>query len=463
MTPLSRAQTFRGYFACARALHYAEVTLDGTLGPAGPVLGPNYEIAAPLDQQRGGNLFHSFGRFNVVTGESATFSGPNSVTNIISRVTGGEASWIDGTLRSTVPGADLYLLNPWGLAFGANAALDVLGSFYASTADYLRLGVDGYFVAKEPGTSALSMAPVAAFGFLGDSPGSIAIQGSVLGVPQANSLSLIGGDLRMENATLRAPAGAIEVATTASRGEVLPTDSGVELSRFARLGSIDIVDAGAERTPVNGVVLGNLDVSGEGGGAILIRGGHFDLAGGYVQANTLGNTDGKGINIEVDSLRVTAGGRIAADTLAGAGRGGTIFVSAKEDLVISGQDGTGLFSEIAAVSEAPAMGDAGDIVVATPTLELDAGAVRSSTSGVGDAGVIELRVDELLLSRGQIASATLGGSGRGGQVIIKAAEMVSVSGEELDGNPSGIFALTAGAGDGGSIVLEAKTLAIDGG
>ena len=85
----------------------AEVTLDGTLGRAGALPGPNYQIGADLGQQHGGNLFHSFQDFNLQSHESATFSGPDKVQNVISRVTGGNPSSIDGTLRSTIPNADM--------------------------------------------------------------------------------------------------------------------------------------------------------------------------------------------------------------------------------------------------------------------------------------------------------------------------------------------------------------------
>ncbi len=155
----------------------AQVTLDGTLGRAGALSGPNYQITPDLGQQRGGNLFHSFGQFSINTGESATFSGPHSVSNIIGRVTGGQMSFIDGTIRSTIPGANLYLLNPAGMLFGENARLDVNGAFHASTADYVRLDDGGRFDARTPANSLLTVAPVAAFGFLGESPAPITLTG----------------------------------------------------------------------------------------------------------------------------------------------------------------------------------------------------------------------------------------------------------------------------------------------
>ena len=100
--------------------------------------GPNYTIPDELGQQHGSNLFHSFGAFNVHTGESATFTGPDSVTNIISRVTGGNPSSIDGVLHSDMTGANLYLLNPQGVILGPNATLDISRSVHISTADVLR-------------------------------------------------------------------------------------------------------------------------------------------------------------------------------------------------------------------------------------------------------------------------------------------------------------------------------------
>src|SRR5262249_59118335 len=71
------------------SLSQAQITLDGSLGPRGPLRGPHYLIADSVGQIRGPNLFHSFGQFNLSQGESATFTGPNTIANILSRVTGG--------------------------------------------------------------------------------------------------------------------------------------------------------------------------------------------------------------------------------------------------------------------------------------------------------------------------------------------------------------------------------------
>ncbi|CAK0768246.1 exported hypothetical protein [Gammaproteobacteria bacterium] len=203
---------FSASLALLASAAQAQITLDGTLGRAGPLPGPNYAITPDLGRQVGGNLFHSFGQFSIHTGESATFSGPSSVSNILSRVTGGEVSQIDGTLRSTIPGAALYLVNPAGVMFGEHATLDVPGSVHITTADYLRLGNGGRFDARNPSNSLLTVMPVEAYGFLGDAPGKIGVSGAFLRVPEGQTLSLIGGDINLTNATLWAPAGRINLA-----------------------------------------------------------------------------------------------------------------------------------------------------------------------------------------------------------------------------------------------------------
>ena len=83
--------------------------------------GGQIEIGADLGSRRGDNLFHSFEKFGIATGQTATFTGPGDIRNVISRVTGGEVSNIDGTLASKVGQADLYFLNPAGVMFGPNA------------------------------------------------------------------------------------------------------------------------------------------------------------------------------------------------------------------------------------------------------------------------------------------------------------------------------------------------------
>ena len=159
------------------------------------LVGPNYSIGANLGKQVGSNLFHSFGQFGLATGESATFSGPATISNVIGRVTGGNPSWIDGKVQSNIAGANLYLINPSGIVFGPNATVNVSGSFHASTADYLKMSDGAKFQATNPDGSTLSAAPPAAFGFLNASPAAITVNGSMLG-PVPGTLGLVPDQCR---------------------------------------------------------------------------------------------------------------------------------------------------------------------------------------------------------------------------------------------------------------------------
>ncbi|MCP4104830.1 MAG: filamentous hemagglutinin N-terminal domain-containing protein [Desulfobacteraceae bacterium] len=267
----------------------AQVILDGSMGMRANLNGPDYDIQASFGRQSGANLFHSFQTFNINTNESANFSGPASVQNIISRVTGGSASQIDGTLRSTIPDANLYLLNPAGVMFGANASLDIGGSFHVSTADYLKMEGNERFHTLPRQGEMLSAAPPSAFGFM-DKGAPITFDGKEipesdwdgnstgLAVSEGKTISVIGGDIEIAGSfyedTLReknillgsldAPGGRVNIAGIGSEGEVVPTESGLDISS-AESGSIMLDDHAL------------ISVSGQGSGSIYIRPGNFLL------------------------------------------------------------------------------------------------------------------------------------------------------------------------------------------
>jgi len=192
----------------------AEVITDGSMGAARNLSGPDYQIAAQLGQQHGVNLFHSFQQFNLATGEQVTFSGPDSVQRIFSRVTGGNASLIDGTIRNQISGADLYLLNPAGVMFGEQARLDTSGSFYVSTAEQLSFQDGSTFYSDLSQQSTFTAAAPSAFGFLSDSPAAISVTGSQLTVPTGKTLALIGGDLSVKGEFVLDEQGEVQTQAT---------------------------------------------------------------------------------------------------------------------------------------------------------------------------------------------------------------------------------------------------------
>ncbi|MCP4111830.1 MAG: filamentous hemagglutinin N-terminal domain-containing protein [Desulfobacteraceae bacterium] len=338
--------------------HPHGITLDGTLGTAGKLAlpGPDFDVKAEYGTQAGANLFHSFQKFNIHSNESATFSGPGSVQNIIGRVTGGDSSWIDGTLRSTIPGADLYLLNPAGLMFGPGALLDLGGSFHVSTADYLRMGDTEKFYAAPREIDVLSAANPAAFGFLDNNVAPITFEGgeaepagrednSGLCVSKGNTISVIGGNIEIKG-NIKAPEGRINIAGVASGGEAIPADSGTDVSSFDKMGDITISDKSLA------------DVSGEGSGSVFIRGGRFFSDNSEINAETLGNKNGGAVDIRVGSLSFTNGASIITGTN-GTGRGADTEIHATDSVAFSGERGNSDGSKIEAATKGA--GDAGSL------------------------------------------------------------------------------------------------------
>src|SRR5262245_6885083 len=198
----------------------------------------------------GTNLFHSFGTFNVPNNNVANFLNDSglSTSNILGRVTGGNLSNIFGTIQTTGFGnANLFLMNPAGFLFGPNATVNVGGMVSFTSADYLRLG-DGVRVKAIPNASAdalLSVAPVAAFGFLGSHPGAITVQGSHLAVAEGTGISLVGGNITVQGGALTAPSGQINLVSV---GKTSNSHAGGEVANggafvatgFKSLGAINV-------------------------------------------------------------------------------------------------------------------------------------------------------------------------------------------------------------------------------
>ncbi len=243
------------------ALAWSGATLDGSMGTSGAFSG-NFTVPDTVGQTVGANLLHSFSDFSINAGESATFTGPVEIDNVVSRVSGNSPSTFNGPLFSAIPSANFYFLNPNGVLFKEGAQINVDGSFYATTSDFVRLGQDGIFYADLAAQSVLTSSPPSAFGFLDSNPGQIALEGThlvrffSLNQPDGATLSLVGGDITLEQAapgtqTLLGTANSagsyigsagnrVEIVSVASAGEALPGSGDYDLSSFDTLGDIEI-------------------------------------------------------------------------------------------------------------------------------------------------------------------------------------------------------------------------------
>ena len=180
------------------------ITPDGTLGTVVTPEGRVFNITGGTRPDQGPNLFHSFGQFDVGTGDTAHFVGQPGIDNIIGRVTGGSESMIDGRLQSD---ASLFLLNPSGLMFGPNATLDVNGSFHASTADVLRFADGADVFGPSQREEHVDGGRSRGVWLFERESGRNCHRRQQTQVPEGETISVVGGDIKIVGGTLKAPAG----------------------------------------------------------------------------------------------------------------------------------------------------------------------------------------------------------------------------------------------------------------
>jgi filamentous hemagglutinin family protein len=463
----------------ATAPAHAQIVTDGTLGPKVSLSGSTVDIGAQLGTQRGDNLFHSFEKFGIATGQTATFTGPDTVKNVISRVTGGEISTIDGTLASRVGQADLYFLNPAGVVFGPNVRLDVPGSFHVSTAHEMRFADGARFSALDKTGSGLTVAAPEAFGFLGRPPGRISVDQSALEVKPGKVLSLVGSDVDIVGGpteSLKAPNGAARISAITSAGSFNALDGTTRATSFG-----EVRLAGGAR----------IDVSGNGAGNIKIRSGKLTVDDAALMANNTGENDA-GTGIDIQTTFFDARNGLIGSEAWGTGKGapisihaGTMFLQEGSSVASSGNDqggaggisvtagdlsiiGTGTtFSTLLESNlSATATGTADPIEVVSERLTIrDGGAIRSRASGARDAAAVHLTVGNLFMSgdvargaRSRIVSESLPeATGSTGPVTVSATEALSLQ------NIGQIASRTEGSGSAGQVTVHADTLSISGG
>jgi len=171
--------------------------------------------------------------------------------------------------------------------FGPGGVLDIgasigqPGSFYATTADVIRMTDGGQFFADSTqALPTLTVTSLGSFGFLTPNPAGITVQGSDLAVgidpsdplgPTGKTLALIGGDINVgadplsgKPSTLLAPSGEIELASLSVPGDVTVSTTGAYLQidvpgnqgqvRIADFATLDVSDNAFEGDGHSGTV-----------------------------------------------------------------------------------------------------------------------------------------------------------------------------------------------------------------
>ncbi|ARV63053.1 hypothetical protein BZZ01_15660 [Nostocales cyanobacterium HT-58-2] len=425
--------TICGAIVLAGNSSLAQITPDSTLPNNSNVTLDSGTFNITGGTQAGANLFHSFQQFSVPINFTASFNNAADIQNIISRVTGGSISNIDGLIRANGT-ANLFLINPNGIIFGPNASLNIGGSFVGSTANAIQFGNSGIFstsTVEAPSTlltinpSALlfnqiaaapiqnsSVAPARQAPFGGNSSG--------LRVPDGRSLLLVGGDIKMDGGRLRAYGGRVELGGLASPGTVGLEVNGNNLSlRFPD---------NATRADVSLTNGANVYVSAAGGGSIAVNARNLEM----LEGSSLNAGIGQGLG---------SVGSVAGD----------ITLDATGEIKIVGSD---VINNV----RSQAVGNGGNITISSGSFSLtDAGSLDTSTSGQGNAGSIWVRASDSveLVDASIVSTVNRGGVGNSGNININAptfslkdgAQLLTIVRQASDNQPDG-------TGEAGNVTVD---------
>ncbi|KST64932.1 two-partner secretion domain-containing protein [Mastigocoleus testarum] len=474
----------------------ADIVADDTLQNHTVVSTPNVnllEITGGTRPENGGNLFHSFTNFSLQSNETARFIHESGIQNIITRITGGSLSNIDGTIQTLIDGttdnrgsANFFLINPSGIIFGENAKLDIGGSFFAGTAESIKFADGSFYSAvNSQGTLLLTVDVPVGLQYGSDS-GDITVRGPgsnisfdfdtfstdrsdrTLGlqVLPGKTLALVGGNVILSGGNLTAEQGRVELGSVRGEGLVnlISTTSGWNLE-YEQVNNFQ---------DINLTAAASVDVSGNGGGEVQVIGRNISLTdGSAILANTAGDSTGGMLSIKATealevvgfSFELPLSTNISADVeFEATGNAGEIQIDAKSLIVDGGgQIGSGTFGT----------GNGGRIRVKAEDIELNfggpfgpSGLFTNAAFGTGNGGEIFIETNRLLVNEGATISSgnSLNSDGHAGNLSIKAQD-IQLVGAAFGQFPSGLSASgSSPTGNGGKIKLETNTLKlIDGG
>ncbi|WP_055075518.1 filamentous hemagglutinin N-terminal domain-containing protein, partial [Pseudanabaena sp. 'Roaring Creek'] len=460
------------------------VKADGTLSTA--VTSPdnlNFTITNGNQPSNGANLFHSFSQFSVPTGGSATFNLVNTpnITTIFSRVTGGNVSNIDGLIQTTNSHnpVSLFLLNPNGIIFGANASLNIGGSFVGTTANSVKF-IDG----TEFSAVSTNNPPLLTI----SSPIGLNMRANAAPITIRSNLLTTGADLILEGGSLdlqgQLIAGrdiTLKAQDTVKIRDTVTTPFLAQAGRNLTIQGnqkIDILalknSGGALRSGGDLSLISNGNISGDA---------HF-VSGGNVLFQTLTGKPGKFVSL-FDPIVYANGDVVFGDytgvalkvEATGSIEGGNISITAPDSTIPSSDpDFMTLTTQPAAIlragvttlptSNLPQLGlgilptnFTTGTVAGLPAGSIRVASINTSNFTGGDGGSIILNATGDIVT-GDLSSSTAGNGVNGGNITILSNGNISIN-----GNANSSTSLTGNSGKGGDITIATTNgnLSINGG
>jgi filamentous hemagglutinin family protein len=420
----------------------ADIITDGTVGNSsnlGRVQSINaidgqLTIGQELGSLKGGNLYHSFQQFDIESGETAIFTGDDTIQNVISRVTGGNESHINGILRSQIGSADFYFINPAGVVFEENSQVDVPASFHISTAGELIFNDGSSFNALNPEASTLTVATPEAFGFSSGQIGSLKIVGGQLKFKPGTDVSLSANSLNIQQ---KASINVEHDLSTECCGFIEEPGIRLNLAAIDSLTTQEIPITGLEKTATTGGDLSIEDskiiVSGSGSGRLSIHAGKMTAHSSSLFVDNIDSQDVKpndGVEVVIDSLELVHTSLAnRAQSSQSSAKGSNVSVIASN--MIQLLEGGNISSEAALSSKAPlqASGHSGKVTVEAGQLIINgqnSGIVTEAKTLFGTSGDIEISAREFIqiLNGGRISSIQKGRTGNSGKVTVEAGQLI---------------------------------------
>ncbi|HLO49800.1 MAG TPA: filamentous hemagglutinin N-terminal domain-containing protein, partial [Kamptonema sp.] len=303
-----------------------------------------------------------------------------------------------------------------------------------------------------------------------------------LGVTSGNTLAIAGGNVTLDGGNLIAEGGRIELWSVRNGQLTLDTSGQLTLQNaqpVAEYGDIQLLNAAS--ADASGPGGGTIQVQGRnvtltGGSAILTitegsqpggslsvnasesieligtRAGDRPFRSGLL-ADTQG--EGNGSNLTIDTARLTVReGAVAQTSTFGAGNAGNLTVRARELVEVSSPEtesgvNGGLFSGVAP----EATGNGGNLMIETGKLLLQGKAeISTTTRGAGRAGDLTINATDLVQLTGisgLFANAEAEATGNAGNLILNTRQLIVEEGAQISTS-------TFGSGKTGDLLIRAS-------